>query len=99
MSNSTMKARMSERVLAVVCAGVCLYVSGYYPVMARNCSAVRDGVVVFQSCYIFSANEDLKNAEPSPIHSAVGKVSIFNYVFCPADVVYYGMKRWMDSRR
>lgn len=79
---------MKEKVLPVVCAVVCLYVVGYCLVMVRNCSAVRDGVVVFQSCYIFSPNEDLRNIEPSPIYITVGKVSIFNYVFYPADVVY-----------
>jgi hypothetical protein len=63
--------------------------------MVRFCPATVRGVPQFDSCFIWAPDEDIKGA---PITITVGRVTIFNYIYYPLDVLYYAIVPAPTSR-
>jgi hypothetical protein len=66
------------------------YILSYFILMARNMTAVdKDGNVIFRSAYRFAPSPDPVNSGNGGTTIVVGKVTIWNYIFYPLDIVYY----------
>lgn len=77
---------MRRKLISAVGMVVACYVVTYFALMIRDCSAVKDGVPKFRSCYRWAPDADIR---ASPITITVGKVTPLNYLFYPMDLVYY----------
>lgn len=64
---------------------VLLYVAGYFLLMARYLPVRENGVPKFKSTYRFAPSAN----RSGPFNFAEGKRSVFNYIFYPADWVFY----------
>lgn len=64
-----------------------LYVAGYFLLMARYLPVRENGVPKFKSTYRFAPSAN----RSGPFYLAEGKRSVFNYIFYPADWVFYSV--------
>ena len=64
-----------------------LYVTGYFLLMARCLPVRENGVPKFKSTYRFAPSAN----RSGPFYLAEGKRSVFNYIFYPADWVFYSV--------
>lgn len=88
-----MKADFGSRHFFIGIVFLFSYFLLYKLLMIRNCPAVKNGVVMFDSCFIWAPDKNIINLHPSSIHIITGKVTIFNYIFYPADLTY---KMWSN---
>ncbi|MCP5520855.1 MAG: hypothetical protein H7A46_04845 [Verrucomicrobiales bacterium] len=61
--------------------------------MQRNVGAYRDGVRVFPSCFILAPSDPTPRA-PGRMTITMPGVTVFNYIYYPCDVVWFGQWGW-----
>jgi len=82
------RMKFKHRMVLFGVAAVLIYTAGYFLLMIRDFPAFLDGKVRFYSAYRWARPAGRATGETD---TGSGEPSLWNYVFLPADFVYYAL--------